>query len=297
MTRRAAVPAVGAGDDFADYLHARWPRLVAALEADGVPPDDARLALAEVMLQRRRGWARLVREEQVDLLVWRDVRERLGLPARSTLPPDGEGERPAGAVGEVPEDWLPRAAASLRRRRARRTRRGALALVAVALVLGALAWWDARPDPPAVRAATNPLPVTWYAAGELHLDEVVVELDGVDAFAEHDGGVAVRHTDGRVVLVAADGTVRDLDEEPAGLANPPLRVPSYDGDRFGVAIQTVRLADGGWAHLIDSSRREAQRGEVRLSETGRRAVVLCSAPTDCGAPQTIPQANLTIRLR
>ena len=190
--------------DFADYLHARWPLLVAALQHEGVAADDARLAVAEVMVRHRRGWARLVREDQVDLVVWREVRERLGLPQDGGLPPDVGGDRP---VDDLPEDWLPRAEASLRSRRGRQARRGVLVVAVVALLLAALAWWDARPDPPSVRAERNPLPVTWYAGGELHLDRVVVELAGVEAFAEHGDGVAVRHTDGRVVMVEADGTV------------------------------------------------------------------------------------------
>ena len=279
--------------DFADYLHARWPRLVAALEAEGVDADEARLAVAEVMLEHRRGWTRLVREQQVDVLVWREVRERVGLPQGPALPPDVGVD---SAAGDVPENWLPRAEASLRSRRARRVRRGVGLLAVVALLLGALAWWDARPNPPDVRAERNPLPLAWYAAGELHLDEVVVELPRVEAFAEYEDGVAVRHTDGRLVRVADDGSVRKLDEEPVELARPML-APKYDGGSLGVTIQTVRLADGRWAHLVDSSRRVSDRGEVRLSETGRRVVVICAAPAECEPPQTIPEAGVTIRLR
>ena len=294
MARQPAAPGSGpARADFVDYLHARWPRLVAALEAEGVRPDDARLALAEVMLVRRRGWARLVREEQVDLVVWRDVRERVGLPVTGTLPPD-VGSRPSAA--DSPEEWLPRAAASLRRRRLRGLRRGVVALVAVVLLLVGLAWWDARPDPPAVREEANPLPLPWYAADELHLAEVVVELPRVEAFAEVDGGVAVRHTDGRVVLVEPDGDVEDLAEEPAALADP-AEAPPYRTGPDDVVVVSVPLAEGGWAHLLDSSRREAFEEGLRMSETGRRALVLCTEAGDCGPPQTIVEGTTAIRLR
>lgn len=282
--------------DFSDYVHARWPRLVAALEAEGVAPDAARLAVAQVLVERRRGWARLVREEQVDLLVWEDVRRRLGLPPARTLPLDVETEPQALGTTDGPQEWLRRAESSLRRHRLRRLRRGAVVLALVAAALAALAWWDARPDPPAVRAEENPLPVTWYAAGELHLDEVVVELPGVDAFADWKDGVAVRHTDGRLALVDQDGDVDDLDEEPSPLARPPV-APSYETGPDDMVIQSVPLPDGGWAHLLDSSRREAFEEGLRMSETGRRAIVTCTAAGECGAPETVVVEGSTTAIR
>lgn len=300
---RAGRPAASARPedaDFSDYVHARWPRLVAALEAEDVAPDAARLTVAQVLVERRRGWARLVREEQVDLLVWEDVRRRLGLPPARTLPLDtaldAETEPQALGTTDRPEDWLRRAESSLRRRRLRRIRRGAVVLALVAAALAALAWWDARPDPPAVREEDNPLPVTWYAAGELHLDEVVVELPRVDAFADWEGGVAVRHADGRLVLVDQDGDVDELEEEPPPLARPPA-APSYETGPDDMVIQSVPLPDGGWVHLLDSSRREAFEEGLRMSETGRRALVTCTEAGECGSPETVMEGTTAIRLR
>ena len=72
-----------AGDtDFTRYVDARWADLVGGLEDEGVPADDARLAVAETLLASRRTWSRRVREEQVDVSLWADLRERTGLPAR-----------------------------------------------------------------------------------------------------------------------------------------------------------------------------------------------------------------------
>jgi hypothetical protein len=138
--------------------------------------------------------------------------------------------------------------------------------------------------------------VTWYAAGELHLEKVVVELPGIDAFADWDGGVAVRLTDGRLLMVRPDGSVVDLDEEPPPLADPP-EAPPYEGGPYDVVVQSVPRPGGGWAHLLDSSRRTAQRDEVRSSETGRRALVLCTESGQCGLPRTIQEGTVTIRLR
>lgn len=282
--------------DFSDYVHARWARLAAALEAEGVPVDDARLAVAQAMLVRKRGWKRLVREEQVDLLVWQDARRRAGLPEARALPPDVETGPPPPGTTDSPDDWLVRARSSLRHGRARRLRRGALVLALVVVALAGLAWWDARPDPPEVRAEDNPLPVTWYAAGELHLDEVVVDLPAVEAFADWQGGVAVRFVGGKLVLVQQDGSVDELDEEPAPLARPFV-APPYQPGPDDMVIQTVPLAGGGWVHLLDSSRREAFEEGLRMSETGRRALVTCTEAGVCGPPQTVTEGTTAIRLR
>ena len=82
------------GSDFARWVDARWPDLVGGLEDDGVAPDDARLAVAEVLLASRHGWDRRVREEQVDLAVWaalvEEVRVVVGAMARAR--PGGIGQ-------------------------------------------------------------------------------------------------------------------------------------------------------------------------------------------------------------
>jgi hypothetical protein len=238
-------------DDFDDYLHARWPRLVAALEAEGVAGDAARLAVAEVMLEHRRGWSRLVRDTQVDVLVWQDVRERVGLPPAGAVPPD----LPVDGPVDAPEDWLPRAAAALRATRARRRRWVAAAVAAVAVVLVGLAWWDARPDPPAVRAEQNPLPVVWYAAGELHLPDVVVELPDVDDFVAWRDGAVVRRVSGEVVRVDGEGRLHRVADAPELLESPPEPPPYLPMGEYDVLVQSVPVPGGGWAHLIDSSRR------------------------------------------
>lgn len=281
--------------DFTDYLHARWPRLVAALEAEGVAGDTARLAVAEVLLERRRGWSRLVREEHVDVHVWQAVRERAGLPVTSgaALP-----DLPATEPFDGPQDWLPRAAASLRAGRNRRRRLAVVTLAAAAAVLAALAWWDGRPDPPAVREEANPLPVVWWASGELHLREVVVELPDVDAFAAWGDGAVARLGSGETVRVDAGGGVHPIDETPDVLEPRPDPPPVLALGEYDVVVQSVPQPGGGWAHLIDSSRRDAgPNDEVRQSESGRRALVVCDASGSCSPPRTIVGADGSVRLR
>ena len=56
------------------------------------------------------------------------------------------------------------------------------------------------------------------------------------------------------------------------------------------------LAGGGWAHLVDSARRAGAEDELRQSETGRRAVVVCPTEWTCDEPVTVV-AGGTVRLR
>ena len=284
--------------DFAHYVAARWPDLVGGLEDDGVAPDDARLAVAEALLASRRQWARRVRDEQVDVSLWAEVRERTGLPARPGEP------APHGVRALDPRDtvdeWLARAESMRTARRWRGARR-AVAGVAVAAVLAAAwGWWAARPEPPVVREEANELPVLWYADGELHLADVVVELRGVETFVAEGSGAVARLRSGEVVRVAADGDVDEADDVPADLdatpGVPPVAALAENLGRYDVLLQSVPLPGGGWAHLIDSSRRDGSQDAVRQSESGRRALVVCPTATSCDAPVTV-LAGGTVRLR
>jgi hypothetical protein len=286
---------VSADPDFSRYADARWADLVGGLEDDGVAPDDARRAVAETLLASRRSWARRVRDEQVDVTLWAEVRERAGLPPRPGEPVP-HGVRPLDPQ-EAPDEWLARAASARSGRRRRGVRRGVVWVAAAAVLAAGWLWWAARPEPPAVREEANPLPVVWYSAGELHLAEVVVDLPGIEEFVATGPDVAARLRSGEVVRVDRDGELHELDEAPAEL-DEATAVPAYmPPGRYDVSVQSVPLPGGGWAHLIDSSRRDGARDAVRQSESGRRALVLCTAELDCGEPVTITGVDGSIRLR
>ncbi len=281
--------------DFARYLDARWADLVGALEDEDVAPDAARLAVAETLLASRRSWSRRVRDEQVDVSLWAELRERTGLPARP-------GEAAPHGVRrfdprDTPEEWLDTAEELRSRRRQRGLRRG-VAWLAVAVVLAVgWTWWAAQPPTPAVREEANPLPVIWYAAGELHLEEVVVELRSVDEFVASGPGAVARLGTGEVVSIDADGEVHELDDPPFALT-APMRPPPYrELGLYDVLVQSVPLPGGGWVHLLDSSRRGGPQDAVRRSESGRRALVVCTSDVVCGPPRTIVDADGSIRLR
>ncbi|WP_322921751.1 hypothetical protein [Nocardioides renjunii] len=287
---------MGADADFTRYLDARWADLVGGLEDEGVPPDEARLAVAETLLASRGSWSRRVREEQVDVSLWAELRERTGLPARPGEPVP-HGVRPFDPR-DTPAEWLTRAEAARRARRARGARRAVAGLLVAALLAAGWVWWAARPAPVEVRREANPLPVVWYAQNELHLDDVVVGLAGVEEFVSWGSGAAARLRSGEVVRVDADGDVHGTDAPPAQLDDPPEAPPLPALGAYDVVVQSAPVPGGGWAHLLDSSRRDGGQDAVRRSESGRRALVVCSADLRCGEPRTIVESGGgTIRLR
>ena len=281
------------GSDFATYVDARWPDLVGGLEDEGVAPDDARMAVATTLLASRRSWKRRVRDEDVDVALWAEVRERAGLPHRPGEPAP-HGVRPFDPR-DAPSEWFARADALRGERRGRVLARGAVAAVVLAVLAAGWQWWASRPPPAEVREEANELPVVWYAQGELHLEDVVVTLPDVKTFAATGPDVVARLDSGTVVRVTAEGEVEAADATDA-LDEPPqapayLAVTQYDN-----VVQSVPVPGGGWAYLLDSSRRTSAQDAIRQSETGRRALVVCTADLSCGQPRTI-DASGSIRLR
>lgn len=286
-------PDMTAEPDFTHYLDARWADLVGGLEDEGVAPDTARLAVAETLLASRGSWRRRIENEQVDATLWAEIRERAGLRPRPGEVAPHAVRTPDAA--DLPGPWLEEATLLRSQRRRRGVRLGLLAAV-VAMIAGAgWAWWASQPPAPEVREEANVLPVPWYAAGELHLSDVVVELPGIDSFVADDEEVVALMTSGAVKVVRADGDVDDLDTAPPELSEPPVPDGLPTG-RYDVVVQSVTTAEGGTAHLLDSSRRIDDGGALRLSETGRRAVVVCDADGSCAAPRTLVTGSQSIRL-
>ena len=279
--------------DFTRYVDARWADLVGGLEDEGVAADDARLAVAETLLASRRSWSRRAREEQVDVSLWAEVRERTGLPARPGEPAP-HGVRPFDPR-DTSDEWFARA----QELRAARRRRGLVRGAAVVAVLAVLAtgwqWWASRPPGAEVRQEANELPVVWYSQGELHLEEVVVDLPGIDEFVASGSGVLARLRSGTVVRVSADGEVTSGD--PTAALDDPPEAPGFIAiTQYDVLVQSAPVPGGGWAYLLDSARRSAAQDSLRQSESGRRALVVCAEDGDCAEPVTILEGG-SIRLR
>lgn len=294
--------------DFAAYVGARWTPLVESLRAEGLAPEAAERAVARALVASRRGWGGLLRDGDVEVLVWEAVRQEAGLP-----PTPGAVAPLVAHPAEVVPDPMVAAAPSrdpldVVDREARRRRRRTLRLVGLTAVLLVLvgtsaAWWAGRPPAPHVAEEVNPVPVPWYADGRLHLAEVVVTLPGVTALApEADGDVVVRRTGGTFWRVEADGDVGRLAGEPAALARERPAPTVSEGLELGFAdrvVDGVAGPDGLVVHLLDNAVAGASYGTyLRLSGTGRQALVVCrEGGTACDAPRLVTTSGERVLLR
>lgn len=283
------------GSDFATYVDARWPDLVGGLEDEGVPADDARLAVAEALVASRRSWARRVRDENIDVVLWAEVRERSGLP------PSPGSAAPHGVrrsdPGDPPEVWLSRAEQARGARRRRGARRVLVGVVVVAVLAAGWLWWAERPEPPPVREEANALPVVWYAGDELHLADVVVELPDVETFVAWGSGAAAELRSGRVVRIDADGEVTTSDDPPDALTDPPVAPLFVPSTQYEVIVQAAPVPGDGWAYLLDSSRRDGVNDSLRRAEIGLRQLVVCRAELECDPAVTLAGTDGSLRLR
>lgn len=293
--------------DFAAYVRARWPQLVAALREEGVAAERAEEAVARALAACRPGWSRLVRESDAEAEVWRGAREEAGLAtARGVVVPLTAHVEPVDPLAGVPVlDPMEAVAEQVRRRRRRGLVVAATVVGVLAVLAAAVVWWASRPPAPEVLEATNPVPVPWYADGRLHLADVVVTLPGVTALAAEGGtdqGVVVRRQGGTWWRVDPDGGVERLDGEPAGLRSATPEPPVSPGLVLGFAdrvVDSVVGPDGAVVHLLDNSVAGASHGTyVRLSGTGRTAFVVCREDgTVCGRPQLATTSGETVLLR
>lgn len=195
-------------------------------------------AVERALARCRRGWSRLEQTTDVEAHVRHLVREELDRP---------------------------------RRRRLTLAALAALALLCVGVVIASL-----LPAPPAVRAEVNPVPVPWFAAGELHLAEVVVTLPGAGAFVPLGDGVVIEGDDGSLLRVEADGTVSDFDDAMPDVPEPDVPAP-YDarGD-LSRRLEVAVAPSGETVHLMEIAASGPEAGVyLRLSETINRLFVVC----------------------
>ncbi|WP_310528943.1 hypothetical protein [Nocardioides sp.] len=216
-------------------------------------------AVDRALARCRRGWSRLEQTTDVEAHVRDLVAEELGGP---------------------------------RRRRLTLVALGVLALLSVGAVLVSM-----LPAPPAVRQEANPVPVPWFAEGELHLASVVVSLPGAGEFVPLDDGVVIEDEDGSLLLVGADGGVSDFDDPMPSLSEPDVPAP-YDSRadlsrQLGVAV----APSGETVHLMEIAAEGPEAGVfVRLSETVNRLFVVC-ADLRCTTNRRIVVSGRDVRLR
>jgi hypothetical protein len=130
-------------------------------------------------------------------------------------------------------------ARALRRRRRRVT---TASVAGAVVVIAGLTWVDTRtpdekppePAPANVVATPNPAAIAWYAGGELHLDDVAVELPPITDLVEVGGGAVYGDREGTVAFVSAEGDRTVIGE----------KVP---------AAPLVGSEEDGWALWVDPS--------------------------------------------
>lgn len=280
----------------AAWARLRWHDLVDSLVAEGLAPDDARRAVAQGLEAIRPGWRRLVARQDPDVEAWQEVRAAAGLPARP-----GEVAPMVGAPRDVPPDpldrpdpWLDEARTS---DRGRSLRVLAVLGVAVAVLAVVSTWWVGRPEAPEVREGDNVLPVPWYDGAELHLADWTVDLAAVEAFAaDDDGAVVARVAGGETWRIESNGSVSGPDAGEVPAADPPAVPDAIVLTTYDRVTQSVAGPDGVTVHVLDSRAQVDSGGFTRLSESGRRTVVVCDADEQCSTP-LMPDGAGEVRLR
>ncbi len=229
--------------DFMVYVAARWPSLVKEAVLLGCPPEQAAEAATDALSRCRRAWGRASREEDVDQLVRREVGAAV---ARRPRTEEGTRERAAQellVLAPPTLDDFARQEGVNRRRVLRRAGVIAAPLLLVAAGAGAYVVTDGD-EPPngnrqeeleqaAITREENPAPgVVWYADDRLHLEHVVLAVEGIRQMTAVGTGVVYGDDEGRVVYAADDGS-----REVLGRTGEDGRIAAAD--------------ENGWAAWVD----------------------------------------------
>lgn len=203
--------------DLMVYVGARWPALLRDAVRQGCPPERAAETVIDALSRCRRRWARASREEDVDQLVQDELGAAVGRGPR--VPgSDVEREQAADKLLVLAPPSLEDLHQRQQQNDRRLVKRTAFVGLPLLLVAAGLSWWLSgdEPAPPpqdeglkraAVSRQENPAPgVTWYADGQLHLDHVVLAIEGLRDMTRIGTGVVYGDDGGRVVYVADDGT-------------------------------------------------------------------------------------------
>ena len=200
--------------DLMGYVGARWPSLVREAVLLGCPPEQAPAAVTEALARCRGDWARAHREEGVEELVRDELARACARRPRSAAS-EAERSEQADQLAVLSPPSLDELRDLQRARQVMTARRALAVLVPIVLVVAGLTWWTTRDTneeqekqlgPAALTRAENPAgSVTWWANGELHLDHVVLAVDGLRDMTRLGNGVVYGDDEGRVVHVAEDG--------------------------------------------------------------------------------------------
>ncbi|HCB07941.1 MAG TPA: hypothetical protein DEQ43_27420 [Nocardioides bacterium] len=291
--------------DFMVYVGARWPSLVREAVLLGAPADRAAEVTTDALSRCRRDWERASREEDVDALVRQEL-----TAAVARHPRTDEASR-----AEQAEELLILAPPTLedlvhQKRQSDRAMFKQVAKVSIPVVVAvaAVAAYFVITDDPAevpdgdeigqvaVDRVENPAAgAVWYADGKLHLEHVVLDIDGLRDMTRVGPGVVYGDDEGRVIFVGDDGG-RDL------LGHKDPDVPVAATDETGLAawfdpetdlVHVVEASTGEprvEAEVVDDPRVVAVDGEVAflVGAAGARALV----PVGSGHELPVSPASL-----
>ena len=232
---------------------ARWPALVKEAVLLGARPEDAADATVDALSRCRRDWGRASREEDVDALVQAEL--LLAVRRRPRTSEDGREQRPGSSLVLAPPTL--RGASSTRRASTTARASGAppwsrsrccSSGSAPASTWRRPATTGSRPpddgvlENAAISQEENPAPgVIWYADGELHLDHIVLAVEGLQDMTRIGTGVVYGDDEGRVVYAADDGS-----REVLGHKDPDVPVAATDETGWAAWVET-RTTGRGWS--------------------------------------------------
>ena len=254
-----------AREDFASFVRARWTDLTDELVAEGLTPARAQQVVVRGLAECEAGWRRVLAEENPEVV----VRDAITFHREDDVPEEPVTD-PLAAIAGV------RAA---RRRRIVRLSAisGVAAGVTAALVL---LWPHAAPDPQLPRhAENNALPVAWWYGGQLHLEKVVVEIDGVTSIRQSGDLVLVRVGSRSVTAFDPAGRVvstPDLPTDGLFAGQGPLPHPELI-PASQVARSWARTPAGNFIYAVQHRANEHAADEsIRLSTSGPWLILQCS---------------------
>jgi hypothetical protein len=257
-----------AREDFASFVRARWTDLTDELVEEGFTRPQAQQVVVRGLADCETGWRRVVAEDNPEVV----VREAVIHHAEQSRREDDVPEEPV-------TDPLAAIAAVRAERRRRIVRLSAISGVAAGVTAALVLAWppgSSLPQPPR-RVENNALPVAWWYGGELHLEKVVVEIDGVTRLGRAGEDVVVQAGD-RTLTVDPEGTVSDFEAltPPFPIARVPMPHPELIPDTQ-VARSWTTTSAGNFIYAVQHRANEHAADEsIRLSTSGPWLILQCS---------------------
>jgi hypothetical protein len=259
-----------AREDFASFVRARWIDLTDELVEEGLTPAQAQQVVVRGLADCEAGWRRVLAEDNPEVVVRDAIAHHLE-----------QSHREDDALEEPVTDPLAAIAGVRAARRRRIVRLSAISGVAAGITaVLVLAWPHEAPTPqPPRHPENNALPVAWWYGGQLHLEKVVVEIDGVTSIRQSGDLVLVRVGSRSVTAFDPAGQVVPTPDLPtAGLFPAPGALPHPELiPAPQVARSWTRTPAGNFIYAVQHRDNEHAADEsIRLSTSGPWLILQCS---------------------